>query len=117
MRQCACKIIKERLAVVVVEWRDVSAEGCQECLTLKLLPPSRETSLTYAYALALLDKSLGVLRASLQDARVKYVNEIRDKAARAAAGNDTQTLYTCVRKLQSSKTRLPSGVLWEAVRP
>ena len=117
VRECARKIVRERLAIVFVEWRGACFHTSQECLALVLLPPTGETCLTYAHALALLDRSHAVRKSSIRNDQVQHINEISSQAARAAAGNDAQTLYKCVRKLQGEKATPPSGILLEDGSP
>ena len=117
VQQCTRDIIIERVASVFVAWRSYIGIGEGGCLTLALLPPSHDVFFAYAHALHLLNVSLGFLKENLRADRQRYVNNIKDIAAKAAAGNDTRTLYACVRKLQRGKTQPPRGILLEDGSP
>ena len=117
MRQATRKIMMERVAIIFDTWKRVVVQTDGTCLPLLLLPPMANTLLCYAYAMWQLDGSLGVLRKRLETDRRKNVEQVKDIAARAAARNDTNTLYTCVRKLKGSKVRPPAGILLEDGTP
>ena len=116
-QECTRKIKIERVAVAFVAWRSCREGWPETCLPLNILPPTKDTFQAYAYAIWSLDATLSVLKCSLHSDRQLFVGKIRETAARAAAKNDSRTLYSCVQKLRAKSPRPPSGILLENGQP
>ena len=117
IRESLRKINVERQALTFEAWSRAVKPRHHQCLPLDLLPAYNSTMCSYAFAFKMLDATLPVLRQSLNQDKQKYVEQITHRAAKAAATNDTKTLYGCVARLRGPGSRPPGGILLEDGTP